>query len=164
MALAGLDTTTANGTDIDVDFPDDDFADDTFEVSTTSPLLEPRQSGTDIFIGRTQTDYGCGGSIASIRSVLGDAAFSLCRNSVCGRGTVYTRKITHMHSGGYKQDRWIQVRAEGRYNGPTTRGAIRDGVRATVRSESVSYATRRRRAGPNGIGDSSTMAKFSNYL
>lgn len=130
-------------------------------------LLEDRAGAyTEIMVSDTYNDYGCGGDVDSIRSILGDAVDQLCGGGrkVCNGGSKYTRKVQWMKNHGYKRDAWVEVRVEGSFLGDNTANRIRQGVRALVRDDTVTYERRRREGTWTGISESCEMAQFTNYI
>lgn len=130
--------------------------------------LESRATpDTKVYIGKTKVDYGCGGTISSVRDILGSAVYSLCKGGFCNAGSNYARQVTWMGNGSWRVKRWVTVNIEGKYEGDATLGNLHNAVKASVRSESVDFAWRRVSTADSTWGqwgESCKMIKFSNYI
>ncbi|KAH7329661.1 hypothetical protein B0I35DRAFT_474235 [Stachybotrys elegans] len=134
------------------------------EVPATPNTLNTRAEGTTVFIGSKLTDYGCGGTIDSIRSFVGDAVYGLCKGGFCDGGREYARKVTWMANGGFRKSAWLTATMEGTYRGDATLGNIHNLVKASVQRETVSWAWRYYDSRGGQIAQSCKMAKFTNYM
>ncbi|KAF4499438.1 hypothetical protein FAGAP_4369 [Fusarium agapanthi] len=99
---------------------------------------------TRLFFSKTQVNYGCK---ASIRNPLGTAIHSICGNGDCNKSVVYTRKVKHMASGGYRKDTWLRILVTGKY------------YRRHTRAMQYYLPTN-----PNFQAQSCKISKFSNYI
>ncbi|SPO07471.1 uncharacterized protein DNG_10165 [Cephalotrichum gorgonifer] len=146
------------------------FDADGFDVlPQKAAALEARgQASTRFWLGRNMADMGCGETISSIRSVLGDAVYSLCKGGLCdaGEGVKYVRKITWMATGTGRKSRWLEITTMGVYTGDATLGNIHNAVKASVRRETVKWAWRWTvyPTTLGGVEDRCKMAKFPNYI
>ncbi|WYZ42069.1 hypothetical protein EsH8_V_000964 [Colletotrichum jinshuiense] len=127
-----------------------------------SDIASRQTRQTNVLVGKTQVDYGCD---ASIRKTLGEAIHSLCWNGLCDGGTLYTRKVKHLDRGPFR-DAWIQVRIEGHYDGPNTRGYIANVVENLVTPKTAIPAWREyhHMSQHNYYTHACSMSKFANYV